>query len=206
MGLIDSVPTPACCDWSLIHQAKQSLEHEQTASANNAVVGDGGDIAPTAPSAIIDQGQSSTLSWNSTDATDCTADRNASIEPYGSEAVAPSATTTYAVTCTWDGGSVSDSVTMTVNPPTVMAAPTVSITSSPTRLARGGTITLSNSSTGASTCMASGGWSGSRPVNGAESVVINDPATYTLPCTGAAGSASQAVSYRAWGRRFLYLR
>jgi len=193
--------------------AKQSLKHEQIASANTTVANDGGGIAPTAPTArltavpaTIDPGQSTTLSWSSTAATACTADWSASIEPDGSEAVTPSATTTYAVTCVGDGGSVSDSVTVTVDPPAAVAAPTVSLTSSPRALARGGTITLSWSSTDASTCTASGGWSGSKPVGGAESVVLSGPANFTLSCWGAGGSASQSVSYRAWGGRFLYLR
>ncbi|MGB5676950.1 MAG: hypothetical protein WBN36_03950 [Gammaproteobacteria bacterium] len=184
-----------------------SVTDSVTVSVNNTVPVPAPTATLSATPATIDQGQSTTLNWNSTYATACTADWNANIiEPNGSEAVTPTVTTTYAVTCIGDGGSVIDSVTVTVNPQAVVAAPTVSLTSSPTRLSRGGTITLSWSSTDASTCTASGGWSGSKPVNGSESLVINDPATYTLTCTGTGGSAIQSVSYQAWGRRFLNLQ
>ena len=67
----------------------------------------------------IDQGQSATLSWSSTNATGCTASgawggsRNIS----GIVTVSPVVTSTYTLTCNGAGGSVSDSVTVTVNQP-----------------------------------------------------------------------------------------
>jgi hypothetical protein len=36
--------------------------------------------------------------------------------------------------------------------------------------------------------------------------VINNPVTFTLSCTGDAGSVSDSVSYRARGRRWLNLQ
>jgi hypothetical protein len=40
-------------------------------------------------------------------------------------------------------------------------------------------------------------------VTGAESITISDPVTFNLTCTGAGGTASATVGYRAWGRRWL---
>ena len=75
--------------------------------------------APTAslsasPS-TIDEGQSATLSWSSTDANTCSASWTSSTTASGSESVSPAATTTYSISCDGDGGSASDSVDVTVN-------------------------------------------------------------------------------------------
>ena len=158
----------------------------------------------TTPS-TIDQGQSATLSWNSTDASSCTAsgawigDRATS----GTEVVSPTVTSDYTITCAGDGGSDSATVTVTVNAP---PPPTVTLTASPTRVSRGGTITLNWTSTDATSCSASGDWTGAKPITGPQSITINSPVTFTLTCSGDGGSASSAVSYRAWGRRWLQLQ
>lgn len=193
----------------------QSLKHEQVASAQTTVVSDVvGTLpaAPTAPTAsltatpsTIDLGASATLSWSSTDATSCIADWTVNSATSGSETVSPSATTTYTITCNGDGGSVSDSVTVTVNTTTVVAAPTLNLSASPTSVLSGSTITLSWSSTDATSCTASGDWLGSKAVTGSESIVINNPVTFTLTCSGDGGSASASVSYQAGRGRWLDL-
>jgi len=160
----------------------------------------------SASPAAIDQGQSSTLSWSSTDATSCTAGWTTSTATSSSESVSPGVTTTYTISCNGDGGSASDSVTVVVTQPPVSSEPTVNLTASPSSVSRGSTITLSWSSTDAASCSASGDWSGAKPVTGSASVVINDPVTFTLTCSGDSGSVSDTVSYRARGRRWLNLR
>ena len=191
----------------------QSLKHEQVTSAQTTVVSDGGGTPAPAPTASlsvspspIDQGQSATLSWNSTDATSCTAGWTTSSATSGSESVSPSITTTYTITCNGDGGSASDSVTVTVNEPPAVTAPTLNLTASPSIVRRGGTITLSWSSTDASSCSASGDWSGAKSITGSESIVINSSVTFALTCSGDGGSVSNTLSYRALGRRWLQLR
>ncbi len=83
-------------------------------------------VAPTATltanPASITQGDSSTLTWTSTNATSCTGTTfsTGSGSPVsGSTSVSPTITTTYTVTCTGPGGSASDTATVTVtsNPP-----------------------------------------------------------------------------------------
>ena len=163
-------------------------------------------VTLSADTLAIDQGQSATLSWTSTDATTCSADWTASTATSGSETLSPAATTTYSMTCTGDGGSSADSMTVTVNAPPAAVAPTVSLTASPASVSRGSTITLSWSSTDATSCTAAGSWSGAKPVSGAESIVIRDPVTFALTCSGDGGTASSSVSYRARGRRWLQLQ
>lgn len=75
--------------------------------------------APTAslsasPS-TIDEGQSATLSWSSTDANSCLASWTSSTATSGSESVSPAATTTYDISCDGDGGSANASASVTVN-------------------------------------------------------------------------------------------
>jgi peptidoglycan-associated lipoprotein len=66
----------------------------------------------------IDKGGSSTLSWNSTDATQLSiAPGVGAVTAQGSTKVSPSDTTTYTVTATGPGGSTSATTTVTVNAP-----------------------------------------------------------------------------------------
>jgi hypothetical protein len=62
-------------------------------------------------------GQSSTLSWNSTDASSCEGGGLAASCTSGSAVVSPTVTTSYSVTCTGDGGSVTAMATVTVGSP-----------------------------------------------------------------------------------------
>jgi hypothetical protein len=73
--------------------------------------------------------------------------------------------------------------------------PTVNLSANPTSVASGGSSTLSWSSTNATSCNASGGWSGSRPLNGsAATPALTASTTFTLTCTGSGGSASQSAT------------
>lgn len=155
----------------------------------------------------VDLGQSATLIWSSSDATSCTASGGwtGARSTSGSETVSPDATSSYTLSCNGGGGSASDSVTVTVNQPPVVNEPTVSLSASPSRISRGGSITLSWNSNDATSCTASGAWSGSKATSGSQSVSLNGPATLTISCSGAGGSVSQSVSYRSWGRRWLRL-
>lgn len=68
--------------------------------------------------ASITAGQSSTLTWSSTNATSCTGTNfSTGGATSGSVAVTPGATTNYSVTCSGTGGSASDSATVSVSNP-----------------------------------------------------------------------------------------
>ena len=194
----------------------QTLKHEQIASVQTTVVSDGGGtpavpvVSLTATPSTIDQGQSTTLSWYASDATSCAASGGWSGKrgTSGSEAVSPTVTTGYTISCAGDGGSASASVTVTVNepPPPAVIVPTLNLTASPSSVRRGGTITLNWSSTDVSSCIASGDWSGAKATSGSASIVINDSVTFTLNCSGDGGSVSSSISYQARGRRWLDLQ
>jgi hypothetical protein len=146
------------------------------------------------PSSVI-SGNSSTLSWTSANATACTASGgwSGSKSANGSE-VRPNltATATYTLTCTGSGGSAAQSVTVTVNPAPM---PTVSLTATPASVVSGGSSTLNWSSTNASSCTATGGWSGAKGLTGTEvRGGLTSTTSYTLSCTGAGGTATQTVT------------
>ena len=97
------------------------------------------------------------------------------------------------------GGS-KDNTTPTPTAPTptptpVVQSPTVALTLSQSKVSLGASSTLTWSSTNATSCAASGAWSGPQALSGTST---QTPATsgalaYTLTCTGAGGTASQSV-------------
>jgi hypothetical protein len=141
----------------------------------------------------VPSGGSATLKWAAADADSCTASGGwtGSRPTTGSESVGPlSAGTTFSLSCSGAGGSVTQSVAVAVD----ALPPTVSLKSSASSIDSGASTTLSWSSTNASACTASGDWSGTRGLSGSESVAPTTSATYTLSCTGDGGSGSASVT------------
>jgi hypothetical protein len=141
-------------------------------------------------------GTASTLTWSSTNATGCTASGGwtGTKATSGSQSVSPGATTKYGLTCTGPGGTASDSAIVTV-----LAAPTVTLTADPATITSGQSSTLTWSSTGATTCTASGGWAGTKTTSGTQSVSPTGTTTYTLACTGAGGTTTRSVTVTVGG-------
>ncbi len=63
----------------------------------------------------VDQGNSVTLSWSSTNASSCSASWTNQTSTSGSASVAPTANTTYNISCSGNGGSASASASVAVN-------------------------------------------------------------------------------------------
>ena len=148
-----------------------------------------------APTSIV-LGKGATLTWSSTNATACTASNGWT----GSEAVSGTQTVTptvagsvsYVLTCTGSGGSANATAMLTVTSP----APTVTISVAPTSISVGQSASLTWSSTNATSCTASGAWSGSEVTSGTMSVSPTAAATdsYVLACTGTGGTASGSAT------------
>jgi peptidoglycan-associated lipoprotein len=94
--------------------------------------------APAAPTATltaspgtITSGQSSTLTWQTSDATDVSIDPIGAVQPNGTQSVSPAATTTYTLTAKGAGGTQTATAMVTVNmpapppPPPAAVAPTM---------------------------------------------------------------------------------
>ena len=77
---------------------------------------------------------------------------------------------------------------------------TVSLTANPTSVTSGGSSTLIWSSTDATSCSASGGWSGAKGVSGSESVSgLTSTSIFSLACTGTGGTASASTTVTVTG-------
>lgn len=72
--------------------------------------------------------------------------------------------------------------------------PIVNLAADPATIASGHSSTLTWSSTNATSCSASGGWSGTKAISGTQTVTPTQTATYTLACTGSIGSANQSTT------------
>ena len=146
----------------------------------------------------IDAGGYSTLTWSVNNARWCTGsgawsgDKGLS----GTERVTPTATSTYTLYCRGDS---SKSVSNTITVRSGTTAPTASLTASPTSIQSGGSSTLTWNSTNATSCTASGGWSGSVGTSGSQSVSPTATTNYTLTCAGSGGSIARSAQISVSG-------
>ena len=76
--------------------------------------------------------------------------------------------------------------------------PVVTLTATPERVGSGGgAVDLTWSSQSATSCQASGGWTGARAISGTERTgTFSVATTFTLACTGAGGTTTQSVQVR----------
>ena len=73
--------------------------------------------------------------------------------------------------------------------------PTVTVTANPASVSSGQSSTLTWSSTNATSCTASGAWSGSEGTSGTASTgALTAPSTFTLSCTGSGGTAKASAN------------
>ncbi len=160
-------------------------------------------VTPAAPTvsfgaspSTISKGTAATLNWSSTHATSCIASGSWT----GTKSLAGSQSTgslqssaTYSLKCTGTGGTATQSTTVAVTASAV--APSVTLSAGPSAVKSGGSSTLTWSATNATSCAASGAWSGSKPVSGSQSTgALTSNASYTLTCTGSGGTAAQTAT------------
>src|SRR5690606_28734044 len=101
--------------------------------------------------------------------------------------VSPTQTSTYTLTC----GGVSKSVTVAVAG-TTASAPTVNLSAKSKTLYPGSYSTLSWSSSNASSCTASGIWSGNKDTSGSQGIPVSSTGNANLSCSGSSGTDTQA--------------
>ena len=153
-------------------------------------------ITFAADRATVDAGDSVTLSWSASSAAICSAggnwtgDRSVS----GNQIVGPlNVDMSFTLTCTGAGGTAQESVQVTVIQP--LPVPGVDLCSSAPSVESGSATTLIWSSSNATSCSASGGWSGSRATQGSASTgPLTTGSTFTLSCSGSGGSSSDSVT------------
>jgi hypothetical protein len=153
-------------------------------------------VVPAAPTLTLTMnsivlGSSTTVTWASVNATSCTASGSWSgtLATSGTQTLTPAATgaDTYTLICTNTAGpSPASSATLTVTPP-VPAAPTLTLAMS--SIVLGSSTTITWASVNATSCTASGSWSGTLATSGTQTEM---PAaagtdTYTMTCANAVG-------------------
>jgi hypothetical protein len=179
-------------------------------------------ISLSADSPNIVEGSATTLRWTSSNATACTASGawSGPVPVVGARTTGTlTSTADFVLTCTGPGGSDSAALRITVsaapdpNPdpepdpdpdpvpdPEPEPEPTVALSANSTLIDAGGTATLSWSSSDASQCTASGGWSGDRGTTGSAQVgPITAQTTFSLSCSGAGGTSLAMVAIRVNG-------
>lgn len=104
----------------------------------------------------------------------------------------PSSAGSFARTAVFTGGG---GATRPVNGSAFPLAPTVSLSASASPIPYDTSTTLNWTSSGATTCTASGDWSGGKALSGNESTGnIKTSKTYTLTCTGSGGSTASTAT------------
>jgi hypothetical protein len=134
-----------------------------------------------------------TISWSSTLATSCTASGawTGTKGISGSQVIAGVvASGTYTLTC----NGVSDSVSVVVIPPKVDLK--IGTSDGPFTVPYNGSFTLSWTAPGATSCTASGAWTGTKLASGSLLVgAVTANKTYTLTCNGGTDSINVVVSF-----------
>ncbi|MBW2136058.1 MAG: carboxypeptidase regulatory-like domain-containing protein [Deltaproteobacteria bacterium] len=140
----------------------------------------------TAEAASIFAGESSTLTWSSTNADYGVIEPGiGTVDTSGSIVVSPYETTTYTITVAGPGGTATARVTVIVKP----AVPTVSLSANPGTIQIGDSATLSWASSNAVTAHIDNGI-GAVSLAGSSTVHPSHTTTYTITVAGTNGSTS----------------
>jgi hypothetical protein len=135
----------------------------------------------------IQAGQSSTLTWRTTNATSATLD-GASVSLRGSRIVSPIVTTMYTLVASGPGGSKTVTATVTVGgTPPPLPKPVATLVANPTAIQTSQSSMLTWTSTNAASVTLDGA---SVPQNGSQSVSPAATHAYSLVATGAGGTTT----------------
>lgn len=149
--------------------------------------------APTATISVspssVEEGQSATLTWNSTNAKSATISGLGNVDATGSRQVNPTQTTVYNLSVSGEGGTANASTTLTI---TRIPLPTVGIRANPTRINAGESTTLSWTSTNSDQVVIDHGV-GRVDTSGSRSVRPSSTTRYTATATGRGGTSRNSV-------------
>lgn len=153
-------------------------------------------VTLTASATTIPSGSTSTLKWSSKNVTSCARSGGwtGTEAISGSLEVSPLSTTTYVLACTNSAGTAQSAAKITVNAVAPPPAPTATLKAGSASISSGGATSLTWSSTNASSCTASGGWTGAEAASGTKSVSPTTTTTYTIDCAGSGGKAQASAT------------
>ena len=151
-------------------------------------------ISLSASPTTVTMNGSTTINWSSKRASDCTAsdDWSGNKATSGSQTIGALQTdSTFTLSCSGAGGSINESISITV---AASAPPSVNLSASPSSLPYNGSTTLSWDSANSSGCTASGDWSGNKATAGSHAIVaLTANSSFNLSCSGPGGDASDSV-------------
>src|SRR3989344_745280 len=153
-------------------------------------------VSLTADSLNVNYGGSTYLRWSSTDATSCVGTNfNTNNLTSGSFYTGTlTNTTTYNINCSDSNGSASDSVTVVVNSP-IPQTPSITIYANPIFVSYGNSSVIYWSSINATSCYASGGWSGNKATSGNQSTgSLFSNTTFGITCNNSSGSTTDSIT------------
>ena len=166
-------------------------------SSNNTGSGPARIIMSANPLSIA-EGGTSVVTWQAINSVSCRAEGNWTNEttPTGQVSVGPDATTTYSISCLGkEGGSISNSITITVEGSPPIPSPSLSLTASPSNIDINGSSTIRWSTNNADSCVALGGWSNKTSANDSQLITsIPSTTTYSMRCTGPGGTITESVN------------
>lgn len=148
-------------------------------------------VSFTGTPSTVKKGQYVTLVWRASDANYCSVSggwNGTFYPPYGSASLLVERTTEFSIGCAGPDGITSASVNIVV----VESPPLVNLSAEKTVIAPGETTRLVWSSSGASSCFVSGGWTGTRGLSGSEFATPPIDTLYTITCTNGPYSASDS--------------
>ncbi|MCZ6642720.1 MAG: hypothetical protein O7F71_14165 [Gammaproteobacteria bacterium] len=144
---------------------------------------------------VVDPDASVTLSWSTSNATECQASGgwSGTKSLSGHVHVTITQDTSFRLSCSGDGGGGLAEVTVQAN----SSGTIVTLSASPEEIAAGEASTLTWDSTNATGCAAEGAWSGTQPTSGSfVTGALTEDTTYRLTCDGPGGSAVAIVTVR----------
>lgn len=156
-------------------------------------------ISFSAQPASIAPGASTVLSWTATHATSVSIPGVGNYGVSGSVTVSPNATITYTATATGSGGTAASSATVTVVP-----TPTISFSAQPDTIDSGATVTLSWTTTNASSVNIPG--LGGFPANGSTQVNPSTTTTYAATAQGTVATANASTTVEVNGTSLSHLQ
>jgi hypothetical protein len=143
----------------------------------------------TVSPSTINAGQSTLLSWSTSNATTVSIDQGiGTVSPSGSRTITPTVTTVFTLTASNSTGTATATATVTVVP-----GPTAAISVSPSTITSGGSATLSWSATNAVSVSIDQGI-GAVLASGSIAVAPATTTTYTIIATGQSSSVSQSTT------------
>jgi trimeric autotransporter adhesin len=172
--------------------------------------------APPAPPALVftaqptqlSIGQTSTLTWSTSNATTCTGNGGTGTDGWGGNeplngsvtvaAIATAGSYTYNLNCSGAGGSAAKSVTLAVSSGSISLPTIVTIDVAPLIITAGNSASLTWVTANATDCVASGSWSGAQPLLGTTvstgTITTAGQYAYALTCSGPSGNAVSSTT------------